>query len=402
MPRTRTLIPHMKYEDFAREVATFLALKHSAVIFSPIHSSQKQGYSFRFAFKERGEVLQVTPLDNSDALAKRLNELTIKRIVLKTGVTEKDILALIKALSHSDPPSVSKMKEFEGPNIEIHFEEAGQKQRVVRLAGTTPEAIQPPFSPHDIEPAQPKPEAPATKKPIITLPTLPPSPKSEILLPQYLQALSSVCGKLRTAGKQLNRSAQEGRLTDKQKTEIEEWITKAENTIKQYLDEVERYGWDKELLGLRDGYCRLEELRRRSQERLGEKIEEIEIPPSPGSREEAGIFCLTGNSGQESTALPPHRTQSKAIIRPKNIPFEGIALGDLFTMCCSMDHDLSYGPPNKKEQQRLMRIAQKLEYLLHADNLEKEFSNVTGSRPLSWYRREFERFLRCFKYYIPD
>ena len=150
------------------------------------------------------------------------------------------------------------------------------------------------------------------------------------------------------------------------------------------------------LLGLRGMHLGLESLKRKFQNRLGKTVEELKIP-DPNKKQ------VSRRRKPRHKAASPRTRKAR---HPKNIFLEDVDTDPLFALCVTthriLENTADVIEINKDDQQKLMRLTEELKRLLDVDNLQKRFPNVTDSRGLDWYRREFERFLQYFEQYISD
>jgi hypothetical protein len=104
------------YRDFSQRVVTLLLhYNYKSVTLSPVHIPGD--YSFRISF-ERGNRTSVTEIYEADALARKLHELGVERVILVKGVLTGSIRHLIR-LADSPGTTLSRLRRSLPRNIKI-------------------------------------------------------------------------------------------------------------------------------------------------------------------------------------------------------------------------------------------------------------------------------------------
>ena len=185
------------------------------------HCLRRNEYTLSFSFKSgegtfESETLR-TPLDFAGKIFKR----GVERIVIRSGVMEADLSALVRLLEH-DFARVS-LQEFSRPQIEIRFIKPALAPAAAKA---TPAPTQP-------KPAL-EPRPPIEPAPIPALAPTPAPARPASTLSQATQEPDTllVAGILNN-GKRINRALMQA-LTPELETGMRKWIEQAEIAIRAY------------------------------------------------------------------------------------------------------------------------------------------------------------------------
>lgn len=377
MPVNKKILPRAEYINFAQTAIDYLKHDQRTIIISP--SPYKNGFTFKFAFKTKGELVDVDILKPGDkdlpdvlpdALAKRLNERDIKRIILSSGVKEQDLLDLIDSIRVVLPDS---LMGFDRPNIEIEYAEKGEKEKVHSFPMISP--------PPQVEtkvfkrkkfPSELKPWGAPTPRPTKELDKMTPE-------------------ELLKAGKELNKLIFVKESVEESREEIKEWISLVEIAIERYIRDIKR---NPELLAKRYIYLDLEKRRRQfaRHPRIRMNLKEFEIP-----------------SRQISMERRPQKRETKSYSDPflewlKEQPFysltfePGLALiyrrfqmRVLHGECQQIISTWERHGRSMLDEKELNELILWLRYLLEGDNLERKY-HKENERTLKRFRTDFQKF----------
>ena len=369
MPLNKKMLPRAEYVNFAQTAIDFLKHEQRSIIISP--SPYKNGFTFKFAFKTKGELVDVEtlkPRDEDlpdalpDALAKRLFERNIKRIILSSGVKEQDLLDLISKIRVILPES---LRDFDRPNIKIEYAEKGGNEKVHSLKTSSLQIKDKPQK-QKMVPLEPKPAI--TPIPI----------KIEQMNPEELLSY----------GKKLRRAAlRDGfSFSQKRRKEMNEWLGPASKTIEKYYRRT-KYKTSKHDLRQRGTILELGDLALKFQRDLGLNIEEIKIPGDHSTKP----------SGRKETRKAG-RPKGQRYKRPENNPFEELELFELEGKCNFVEHQIRSGYPNLAMFQDLGRW---LRYILHANNMEREYGKTVtkNTKIIEAYRLIFSAAIKLIRQY---
>lgn len=246
-------------------VRDFLSEGHRRLVSISPRCPRRNEYTLSFTFKFgeglfESEILR-TPLDFAGKIFKR----GIEKIVIRSGVMEADLSALVRLLEN-DFAKLS-LREFSRPQIEIRF------VKIAPTPAATPEA-RPSASLPSAAPA-PKP-APAPRPPIVEV--APPSvPVQPVSAPsQAAQELDvTIVNNLLEERKRINRALMQT-ATPELESDMREWIRKAEIAILCF-NEFARTHRSAELLRKRSLFSELNQRIRSFKQKLNDNSATTEV-----------------------------------------------------------------------------------------------------------------------------